>query len=106
MSPETDILIVGYNEERFADPIRTAFRHWQVYSCANPFAIYDRQFRRAYVTGGAFMHKNWPAIYESLKVRGEVHDFAEYEEPTSPDPQDFTDAVLVSELRRARYPHS
>lgn len=113
MSPETDILIVAYNQERFATEIRTAFRHWQVYSASNPFTLEGRRFRRAYFTRPAAMHDRWPMVESILRRNAlktpdaEVLSFEEhYEPPICPDPQTFDDAVLVSELHRARHPYS
>lgn len=107
MSPETDILIVGDSAERFQVEIRRAFRHWQVYTCEVPGALIGRKFRRAYYTDAAGLHRHFPGVLEILKKNNEyvasVLPFATYEEPTSIDPQDFEDAVLASELRRARY---
>lgn len=106
MSKETDILIVGYNHERFAPEIRTAFRHWQVYNVAAPHALHGRRFTRAYVTEGAIAHPSWWRINSMLVaaceiVGGEVLPFSQYVEP---EPEDnIEDAVLVSQLRRNRH---
>lgn len=102
MSPEADILIVADNSERFQTEIRLAFRHWQVYACANPFALTTRQFRVAYFTAPARQHKNWSRVLECLGDRGRLLRWEEYEEPAA-DAQDFEDAVLLSNLRRSRY---
>lgn len=107
MSSEADVLIVGYPEERFAEEIRTAFRHWQVYSVANPFALENRPFRRAYVTAGAFNHRNWPHVDRVLasaaRLYGcEVMAFSDYEPPGDESPDD--DPELVRTIRRGRYP--
>lgn len=108
MSPETDILIVGIYTERFTTEIQLAFRHWQVYTCASPFSVYGRKFRHAYYTPEATKHSGWHAVRKVLEESVERHGgkllpFAEYEEPTSLDFQDWEDAVLASDLRRARY---
>ncbi len=110
MSHETDILIVGYSQERFTVEIRRAFRHWQVYSVANPMAIEGRHFRRAYYTEGAVEHPRWEMVNATLVANavrsgGEVLPFEQYEEPTV-DLVSWEDQVLVSNLRRARYTDS
>lgn len=111
MSSESDILICGFNQERFAPEIRTAFRHWQVFNVATPFAIEGRRFTTAYFTEGAEQMPGWPRVHAILQanalktIGGRVLPFSEYV-PPMPDVQDFIDAELVSSLRRSRYPHS
>lgn len=105
-----DILIVGHSQERFSPEIRTAFRHWQVYSVAAPHALHGRKFRHAYVTEGAISQPGWPRVNSMLVaatevVGGEVLRFSEYQ-PGSIDAQAFQDEALLREIRRSRYPSS
>lgn len=113
MSREVDILLVGYDTDRFAPEIRTAFRHWQVYNMANPGALFGRRFRRAYVTDNALQHSGWTEALRLLTAtdaatggHGEILPFSEYREPTSPEVQDLIDMQLASDLRRSRYAHN
>jgi hypothetical protein len=107
MSNELDILIVGYGNERFSTDIRRAFRHWQVYSCASPHALYGRRFRRAYFTEGAMQHPAWNRVHATLnaaaiKLRGEVLPFETF--APEYDVQTFEDAMALRDLRRSRHP--
>jgi hypothetical protein len=105
MSSELDILIVGYNEERFSTEIRQAFRHWQVYTCSAPHALYQRRFRHAYYTDGVLTHRYGGGILDYLRGSvdgGEVRPFSEYR-PVY-DVQSFADAQLLRSIRRSRHP--
>lgn len=107
MSNELDILIVGYNQERFSTEIRQAFRHWQVYSVSSPHALHGRRFRRAYVTQGAVDHPGWPRLNSMLVaaseiVGGEVIRFDHFQPEY--DVQTFEDAIALRDLRRSRHP--
>ena len=105
MSNELDILIVGYNDERFSTEIRQAFRHWQVYSAAAPHALHGRQFRRAYFTDGVLGHQYGPDILTVLRGRGgddAVLPFSDYRPEY--DVQSFEDHRALRALRRSRHP--
>lgn len=108
MSNELDILIVGFNQERFTPEIRTAFRHWQVYSVAAPHALLGRRFRRAYYTDSATRQIGWERIYEVLRAaeaRGsEFLPFRDWQPDF--DVQSFKDAMLLRDLRRSRHSES
>lgn len=101
MSNELDILIVGTNSERFSTEIRQAFRHWQVYNCGSPHALYGRQFRRAYYTEGVMVHRHGAGILDVLRGRGDVLPFEDYKPEY--DVQSFEDYQALRAVRRARY---
>lgn len=102
MSNELDILIVGDNAERFTTELRTTFRHWQVYSVRAPHALYGREFRRAYVTEGAYAVKGSALLLDALRAHGEVLPLADYE-PDLIDVQSYVDESALRDLRRSRY---
>ncbi|WP_367135862.1 hypothetical protein [Saccharothrix sp. HUAS TT1] len=68
LAPETDILIVGFTEERRAYP---QFRHWQVYAASAPLTMMlsGRRFRRAYFTDGAQRMKGFDRLADTLHDR-------------------------------------
>lgn len=101
MSNELDILIVASNTERFAPEIRTAFRHWQVYQCASPHALWGRTFRRAYFTEAVMGHVYGPSILNKLRERGEVVSFEDYQPEVGP--LTAAQAEDLRQIRRARY---
>lgn len=104
MSNELDILVVGYNDERFTTEIRQAFRHWQVYSCGAPHALYGRRFRRAYFTDGVLLHQHGRGILTFLRgVNGA--DAVAHLDYYSPDYTAFTEQQSedLRVLRRARH---
>ena len=103
MSNELDILIVGDNDERFTVEIRTAFRHWQVYSARAPHALYGRQFRRAYYTGGATTVSGSASLLDALRAHGDVLPFSDYEPGSLIDAQAWEDEAMLREIRRALY---
>lgn len=103
MSNELDILLVGFNEERFQKDIRLAFRHWQVYSAAAPHAVYGRRVRRVYYTSGALSHPNGEALLNYLRDTGaETIGFSEFRPEY--DVQTLEDARTLRDLRRSRHP--
>lgn len=106
MSSELDILVVGYNDERFSTEIRQAFRHWQVYAVAAPHAIKGRRFRRAYFTEGATQHPNWSHVAGHLRRAAVIQDatvmpYSDYR--AEYDVQSYQDAQLARAITRSRY---
>lgn len=103
MSSELDILIVGYNNDRFNKDIQKAFRHWQVYSIASPFGLWGREFRVAYYTVGALLHPQGESVLGRLRASGgDLRGFSEWQ----PEATAMTsnEADLLRTLRRSRHP--
>lgn len=113
MSPETDILITAYPNDRLTMEHRRSFRHWQAHAVTAPLSLFGRRFRHAYYTPEAEAHPNWERIRKELEFqafkhpKGKVLPISEYQEPSEDELIELeANDSLYRELRRRRHADS